>query len=414
MGERVVAGLDIGTSGVTCIVAEIREAASPVITGAAHAPSPGVLRDGMVIDVEGLATAAETAAGVVEVLSTWPVEDVFISVTGDHVRGFAGRGSVSIGKSDDYQSREITLQDVEKAEEAAMAVGLPTGCRILEVVKRDYSVDGFESIRKPPVGLRAEQLSARIYTVIADRIAVTNLTTAIEASGRTVSGVIPAAMASAAAVLTEDEKEMGVAVADIGAGTTDVAVFLNGSLAFIGVVPIGGNLITSDIQTLRIPAVQAEKLKTGWAVACNSMADANKTIKVVRLGGRGTFSVSHAVVSQIVTQRVQEIFEGISGELARSGVSRSELPAGLVITGGSSRFPGISETGRDVMGLPVEPGTPTDLETSTELIRQPEYATAAGLLILGSTHSDNGKSRPGGRILAEMGRKLKGFLGRLR
>jgi cell division protein FtsA len=412
--ERVVAGLDIGTSGVTCIVAEFREDSGPVITGAAHAPSPGVLRDGMVIDVEGLATAAGTAASEVEVLSSWPVEDVFVSVTGDHVRGFAGRGSVSIGKSEDYQSREITGADVEKAEEAAMAVGLPAGCRILDVVRRDYSVDGFESIRKPPIGLRAEQLSARIYTVIADRVAVTNLITAVEAAGRDVSGVIPSAMASAAAVLTGDEKEMGVAVADIGAGTTDVAVYMGGSLAFIGVVPLGGNLITSDIQTLRIPALQAEKLKTGWAVACNSMADANKSIKVVRLGGRGTFSVSHAVLSQIVTQRVQEIFEGIAGELARSGISRSELPAGLVITGGSSRFPGIAETGRDVLGLPVEAGVPVEMDASTELVRQPEYATAVGLLILGSTRPDGERSRPGERILDGIGRKLRGFLGRLR
>jgi cell division protein FtsA len=413
-GDRVVAGLDVGTSGVVCIVAEIREDGATVITGAARVPSPGLLRDGMVVDVEGVAAAAEKAAAEVEVLSTWPVDDVFVSVTGNHVMGFAGKGSVSIGKGDDYQSREITRADVEKAEEAAMAVGLPAGCRILEVVRRDYSVDNFESIRKPPVGLRAEQLSSRIYTVIADRVAVANLVTAVEASGRAVRAVVPAAMASAAAVLTEDEKEMGVAVADIGAGTTDVAVFLNGTLAFIGVVPVGGDLITSDIQTLRVPALQAEKLKTGWAVACNSMADANKTVKVASLGGRGTFAVSHAVVSQIVTQRVQEVFEGVAGELARSGVSRSELPAGLVITGGSSRFPGICETGREVLGLPVEKGVPVELETSTELVRQPEYATAVGLLICGGRHPEGDGSKPGGKLFEGIGRKLRGFLGRLR
>jgi len=414
MSERVVAGLDIGTAGVTCVVAEIRENACLAVIGAGHTATENVLRDGMVIDMEGLTHAAESASREAEILSAWPVNEVFISVTGEHVKGFAGRGSVSIGRSDDYQSHEITGADIEKAEEAAMAVGLPAGCRVLEVVKRDYAVDNFENIRKPPLGLRAEQLSARIYTVIADRIAVSNLIAAVEESGRTVTGVIPSAIASAAAVLTEDEMEMGVAVADIGAGTTDVAVYLNGSLAFMGVVPLGGNLITSDLQSLRIPAVQAEKLKTGWAVAANSMADPNKSIKVIRLGGRGTFSVSHTVVSQIVCQRVQDIFEGIAGELSRSGVSRSELPAGLVITGGTSRLPGISRTGREVIGLPVETGAPSDLESSTELVKQPEYSTAAGLLILGSKRPLEEGSRRGGKLLTDVSRKLRDFLGKLR
>ena len=208
--------------------------------------------------------------------------------------------------------------------------------------------------------------------------------------------------------------EMGVAVADIGAGTTDVAVYLNGSLAFMAVVPLGGNLITGDLQSLRIPAVQAERLKTGWAVAANSMADPNKSIKVIRLGGRGTFNVSHTVVSQIVCQRVQEIFEGIAGELSRSGVSRSELPAGLVITGGTSRLPGISRTGREVIGLPVETGAPSDLESSTELVKQPEYSTAAGLLILGSRKPLEEGSRRGGKLLTDASRKIREFLGKLR
>lgn len=408
----LVAGLDLGTSVVSCVAAEVMEDGRPRIVGAGQAPVSGSVREGVLLDVESCATAAARAVEQAEMLCTEQIERVFISVSGAHVRGFEGVGTVCIEKSEGSIPREITAEDVARAEETARLVKLPPGCRLLDVVRRDYCVDGFDRLRRPPLGLVAEQISARVYTIIADRIAVSNLESAVSAAGLEVEGVVPAALAAGMSSLSEDEREMGVAVADIGAGTTDVAVFSSGSIAHLGVVPLGGNAITSDLQALRIPWAQAEKLKTEWAVSTSTMVDPNQTLKVLRLGGRGTFNVSHPVVSQVVGQRAEEIFEGVSAEIARSGLSPAEMPGGLVLTGGSSRLRGLAEVASRVTGMPVEQGAPMGVETSTDLVLSPEFSTAVGLVLMGAARRAERPERP--EVLGGLIRWISSKMGRIR
>ncbi len=411
MPHGVVAAVDIGTSKVACVVVESR-GGSPAITGAGQAPIAGGIREGVLLDVREVARAVAAAVSDAEQLCTSDVREVYVSVSGAHVRGFSGIGTVSVGRLEEAEDREITPEDVRRAEEAARAVGLPTGCRVLEVVRRGYSVDGFDRLRKAPVGLRAEQVTASVYTIIADRTAVMNLEAAVEAAGLGVSGVVPSALASAAAVLSPDEMEMGVALADIGAGTTDVAVFHGGTPAHVGVVPMGGGYITSDLQTLRIPWEQAEKIKTEWAVASSHLVDPNGSIRVLKLGGRGVFTLSHPVVSQMVCQRVEEIFEGIASEIAKSGIDLVQLPAGLVVTGGTSRLRGLVETGARVTGLPVEPGLPVTMETSTEMTGTPEFATAVGSTRLALEAEARGSEKGG--FLSKLAGWITELVGRVR
>jgi cell division protein FtsA len=413
MASKIIAVLDIGTSKVACVAAELGPDGSATITGAGRAPIEGCLREGVLLDVEGVSGAVEKAVREAEILLSSDIQRVYLSVSGAHVRGFSGSGTVTVGKPDEFDSREISPEDVRRAEEAARAVGLPPGCRVLDVVKRGYSVDGFDRLSRPPLRLRAEQLTASVYTIIADRTAVFNLEAAVDGAGLEVAGIFPSALASAYSVLTPDEIEMGVAVADIGAGTTDVAVFKSGTPAHVGVVPLGGNDITSDLQSLRIPWEQAERIKQSWAVASTGLVDPNQSMKVMKLGGRGTFTLSHPIVSQMVNQRVEEIFEGVSAELSKSGIDPVELPAGLVLTGGTSRLPGIPEVAGRITGLPAELGVPVGMATSTEMILAPEFATGVGLLVMACTGPASGTGQRSSR-LGDLMRKIGGVFSRLR
>ena len=411
--NSLLAGLDIGTSSVTCVAAEPLSDGGVRIVGAGQAQIDGAVREGVLLDVAQTVQAIRRAVSEAALLCTDDIRSVFLSVSGSHVRGFEGIGTVSVEKPDSDSPHEITGEDVARAEEAARLVRLPQGARVLDIVKRDYCVDGFDRIRRPPIGLIAEQISARIYTVMADRLAVSNFESAAESAGLSIEGIVPAALASGAAVLTSDEMDMGVVLADIGGGTTDVAVFRNGTLAHLGVVPLGGNSITSDLQALRVPWDQAEKLKTEWAVASSDLVDPNQSTKVVRLGGRGTFTVSHSVVSQVVGQRAEEIFEAVAQEIARSGIDYVDLPGGLILTGGTSRLRGIVELAGRIVGMPTDVGVPTGFETSTDLVLSPEFATAVGLVITGRERREAaGDDREG--LLSGFFRWISGIAGRLR
>ena len=409
----ILTALDIGSSRVVCLSAEYDDNGLLSVTGVGEAPCVGALREGSIVDVNGVSEAIDTAIREAESVSSWSIHEVFVNVSGPHVRGVAGTGSVRVERNEDYECREIDEEDIERAEEAAKAVSFPATSRVLDVVVREYGVDGFDRLRKPPVGLRGEQLTARVYTILADKTSVLNLESAVEMTGRYVAGVFPSCLASARSVLTQDELEMGVVIADIGAGTTDIAVFSNGTVCHAGVIPVGGDLISSDLRSLRIPASQAEHIKKEWAVASLSLVDSTRTISVPKVGGRGNVNISHAVVSQIVSERVTEIYEGILDEIERSGVTPSDLPAGLVITGGAASMPGMAEAGREVTSLPVEVGSPTSHDSVTDLIARPAYATAMGLLILGREYGREGVSRRTIRVpdlfrkMSELFRKLR-------
>lgn len=413
MTDRMLAGLDIGTSKVTCVVAELDDDGELCISSIGEAAMADGARQGLVVNLDQVAETVERAIAQAELVLPWSVDSVYLSISGDHVRGFAGRGSISVGNRSEGGASVVSMEDVQRAEEAARAVSLPPGCLVLDTVRRDYSADGFDRLSQPPLGLKAEQISARIYTVIADKVAVENLMSCVEEAGRDVAGLVPAAVASGRAVLSDDEMDVGVVSVDMGAGTTDLAIFQDGSLAHLAVIPMGGELITGDLQALRIARESAEEIKREWAVANPALVDPNKTMKVSRLGGRGTFTVTHSVVSQIVIDRFREIMEAVADELGRAGFRPEDLPAGMVLTGGSSRLRGAREMAGDITGLGVELGRPDRFRIATDLVASPEYSTASGLLPLAlDGDGERGISAKG--IVGEIVDKLRDLFGKVR
>jgi len=414
MSTRVLAGLDIGTERVTCVIAEQSEEGMLSITGAGQASSDGCMRNGVIVDLEGSARAVTRALEEAESLSSWEVPEIAVSISGSHVRGFPGRGTVNIEQEDDYTSGEITWEDVEKASETAQLVKLPRESVILSTVMCGYSIDSYDRLSKPPVGLRADMLTSDIYMVTADRTAVLNLRQVMRSAGRRVSTIYPAASAGARAVLTRDEMEMGVVYADIGAGATDVAVFHTGSLVHLGVIPMGGDKLTKELQSMRIPRTEAETIKRELVDVSMAGSSRRGSLTVNTLGFRDTVPISAEVVSKIAETSVAELFDSLAEEIRQAGLKVSDLPAGIVLTGGTSRLSGITGAASRCTGLPSEIGAPTGVEMSSALTATPEFSVAVGLVQL-SLEDEGSISRRGKQsLVGDILGNIRGMFKRLR
>ncbi len=414
MSDRVLAGLDLGCESVKCVVGELDDDGVLQITGAGRAPSGGAVREGVVVDLQGAVEAVTEAMEEAESISSWEVTRVAVAVSGAHVRGFPGTGTVNVEREDDLEPGEITLEDVESAIEAAEMVKLPRDSMVLRTIRCGFSIDDFDRLDRPPVGLRAERITADTYMVTADRTAISNLEKVVRMAGRRVSGIHPAANAGARAVITRDEAEMGVVFLDIGAGTTDVAVMSGGSLVHVGVVPCGGALMTRDLQAMRISWEEAERLKVGFADLASGPGAGSRAMEVRTLGGRDTVPVTADVISQIVFSRAQQLFEDVLEELRQTGLQPADLPAGIVLTGGTSRLAGLSGAASHTIGLPSERGAPSGVEMSSPLTAEPEFSVAVGLVMLEHEDemSDRRRRRP--NLLGDLAAGLKGMIRRMR
>ncbi len=382
MIPEVFAGIDVGSENVTCVIAEVTEDGLMRVTGAGRAPTGGSVREGVIVDLQGASQAVSRAVEEAESLSSWKVTEAVVSVSGCHVRGFPGRGTVNVRRENDYMAGKVTREDIEAAIETAEMVNLPRESMVIRTERCGYTVDDSDILRNPPLGLRADRLTADIYMVTADRTAVLNIQQAVHDAGMRVTALYPAASAASRSVLTVDEREMGVVLLDIGCGTTDIAVYFSGALAHLSVVPVGGETVTRALQQLRIPRNEAERLKREHVNLVAAPRVRNEEVEVATFGGRGAVSVSLETVNQMVYKSVAGIMSAVRGELKNAGLEEISVTAGMVLTGGGSGLRGIAEAASRIIGLPVEIGRPSGVDVSSPLVESAGFAVAVGLVLM--------------------------------
>jgi len=387
-------------------VAQLSDDMEVDITGYGVAPSYG-MRRGAVVDVEGTVRAIREAIQKAEDMAQARVHSVTLSVAGTHVQSFNNRGVIGITRED----REITEEDVERALEAARVLSIPPDREIIQVVPREFIVDGADGIRYP-VGMVGNRLEVEANIVTGSTTSVENISRCVSKAGLEVDAIILAGLASGEAVLHEAEKELGVAVADIGGGTTDVGIFDFCGLWYAGVIPVGGDYITNDLAVgLRTPLAQAEKVKIQDGVALADMANPEEFAEVPDVGGSRTHRVSRRSIAEIIQPRVEELFVLIMKEIARSG-REGMLPGGIVVTGGTAALRGLPEVGQEETGLPVRVGLPEGQGGLTELVRDPSMACAVGLIRCAAQNLSAGHGD--GQVESGLPGLFGGFLAKLR
>ncbi len=413
MNPDIYAGVDVGSKNVICVIAEADEEGILHITGAGQSPTSGSVIEGVIVDLQGAAEAASQAIEEAESLSSWKITDTAVSISGSHVRGFPGRGTVNVEREDEFVSGKVTWMDIEDATETAQLIKLPRESMILRTEKCGYTIDGSSRLIRPPIGLRAERLTADIYMVTADRTAVLNLEQVIRDSGKNVSGIYPAASASARSVLTPDEMEIGVVLADIGADTTDIAVFHSGVLAHLSVIPCGGESITRALQQIRIPGYEAERLKREYIDISSRSKTQDKEITVSTFGGRSTIPITDEAVNEIAYRSAGNILGDILCELKQAGIQESDLPAGIVLSGGTSYLRGLTSVASRIIGIPVEVGRPGGIDMSSSLIESAEFANAVGLVLLSHEEESELEERKVSNPLNKAVLQIKGLIRKL-
>ena len=374
--NEIIAGLDLGTTKVCAIVAELTDDGLDII-GIGSVPSKG-LKKGVVVNIEATVQAIKAAIEQAETMAGCHISTVYAGVAGSHVRGFNKDGVAAI------PNREVVADDVARVLVQAKAFPLPADRQVLHVLPQEYLVDDQDGIREP-IGMSGVRLEARVHIVTAATTSVQNIIKCAERCGLHVAEVVLEPLASADAVLSDDEKEIGVALVDIGGGTTDVIIFVNGAVVHTSVVPLGGLNLTNDIaQGLRTPVAEAERIKIKYGCASTSLVDEEETIEVPSVGGRVPRVLPRHVLCQIIEPRVEEIFAAVRHVIHETGFA-DLLAAGVVITGGSTMLDGMPEIAEQVLELPVRRGMPTDVGGLSDVVKSPAYATGVGLVKYGAS-----------------------------
>ena len=372
----IIVGLDIGTTKICAIVGEVGVEGVDV-TGVGEAKSKG-LRKGVVVNIESTVASIREAVEKAGNMAGVEIATVYAGIAGAHVQGINSHGIVSIA------NHEVKQEDVARVLEQARHISLPLDRQVIHALPQDYIVDHQDGVREP-VGMSGVRLEARVHLVTAATASIENVTKCALRCGLHVAELVLEPLASAEAVLTEDEKEIGVALVDIGGGTTDVVVYVDGSLVHTSVIPLGGLNLTSDVATgLRTPIGEAERIKIRHGCSMAAMVDASETIEVSSVGGRGARSIPRHVLVGIIEPRMEEIFRLVHRVITESGYSEL-LGAGVVLTGGATLLEGTSELAESVLGLPVRRGVPMGVGGMNEMVKGPQHATAVGLLKYGAT-----------------------------
>ena len=373
--ERYVVGLDIGTSKVAAIVGEMMDDGSLEVIGIGVSESKGIRR-GAVVNLEAAVDSIKHAVDEAELMAGVEVDTVHIAISGPHIKGFNSRGVIAVAG----KNREITRDDVRRAIDAAKAVALPTGREILHVLPQDFVVDDQDGIGAP-VGMTGARLEVNVHIVTGGTTATQNVVACVNRAGISVVETVIAQLAASEAVLTPDEKELGVALVDIGGGTTDLAIFERGSLWHTGVIGIGGDHFTNDMAVgLRTPIPDAEKLKRKCGCALSSIVDEDETMEVASVGGRKPRLMARRVLSEILQPRAEEIFHQVWDEIRRAGYEKS-LNSGIVLTGGGAILEGMPEIAEQIFDLPVRRGLPVGVGGLADHVGNPEFATVVGLAL---------------------------------
>src|SRR6188474_3299421 len=373
--ERYLVGLDVGTSKVAAIVGEVMDDGNLDIIGIGLAESKGIRR-GVVNNVDSAAEAIKKAIDEAELTAGVEIDSVYLALSGAHVKAFNSRGVVAVSG----RNREITREDVKRAIDAARAVALPGGREILHVLPQDFVVDDQDGIAVP-VGMTGSRLEVNVHVVTGSSSSMQNMIACVNRAGVEVADTVLEQLAASESVLTADEKELGVALVDIGGGTTDFAVFERGSLWHTGVVAVGGDHFTNDIAVgLRTPIPDAEKLKRRSGCALSSMVDEDDTIEVASVGGRKPRLMARRILSEILQPRAEEIFHLIWDEIRRAGYEKS-LNSGIVLTGGGAILEGMPEIAEQIFDLPVRRGSQMNVGGLTDHVSSPTFATPVGMVL---------------------------------
>jgi cell division protein FtsA len=400
--KRMIVGLDIGTSKVVAIVGEIGPEGEIEVVGIGSNPSRG-MKKGVVVNIESTVQSIQRAVEEAELMAGCQIHSVYVGIAGSHIRSLNSHGIVAI------KDREVYSPDLERVIDAAQAVAIPADQKILHILPQEYVIDNQEGI-KEPLGMSGVRLEAKVHLVTCAVNAAQNIEKCIRRCGLEVEEIILEQLASSYSVLTDDERELGVCLVDVGGGTTDIAIFTEGSIRHTGVIPIAGDQVTNDIaMALRTPTQHAEEIKIKYACALTQLAGADETIKVPSVGDRPPRDLSRQSLAEVVEPRYDELFTLVQAELRRSGFE-DMVPAGIVLTGGTSKMEGVVELAEEIFHMPVRVGYPQSVQGLTDILRNPIYATSVGLLQYGMEHQDEAGTRAAGKS----GGSTEGLLSRVR
>ncbi|TXI25238.1 MAG: cell division protein FtsA [Nitrosomonas sp.] len=397
----LIVGLDIGTSKIVAIVAEIRPEGGFEIVGLGSYPSRG-LKKGVVVNIETTVSAIQRALEEVELMADCKISEVYTGIAGSHIRGFNSHGMVAI------KDKEVTAFDVEKVMETAKAVNIPADQQILHILNQEFIVDGQEDVREP-IGMSGIRLEVKVHIVTGAVSAAQNIIKCVHRCGLEVRDLILQPLASAIAVLSDDEKDLGVCLVDIGGGTTDIAVFTNGAIRHTSVIPIAGDQITNDIaMALRTPTKDAEDIKCRYGCALRGLADVREMIEVPDVGNRGARQLSKQTLAEVIEPRVEELYLLIQAELRRSGFEQL-LSSGIVITGGTSSLQGMVELWEEIFHMPVRLGLPKYSGGLEEVVKTPRYSTGIGLIMAGIDEQRHHHNHLKGGSAKQVFARMKGW-----
>jgi len=400
--NNLIVGLDIGTSKVVAIVGEVSAEGDKVeIIGIGQHPSRG-LKKGVIVNIESTTNSIQRAVEEAELMSGCEINSVYTGIAGSHIRSMNSHGIVAI------RDKEVMQDDTDRVIDAARAVAIPADQKIIHILPQEFVIDNQEGIREP-IGMSGVRLEAKVHMVTGAASAAQNIIKCVRLCGLEVDDMILEQLASSASVLTEDEKDLGVCLVDIGGGTTDIAIFSEGAIRHTAVIPIAGDQVTNDIAVaLRTPTQYAEEIKKKYACALTQLANAEEMIEVPSVGARPPRQLARQTLADVVEPRYEELFTLVQGVLRRSGYE-DLIAAGVVLTGGSSQMDGVIELAEEVFHMPVRIGYPKYVTGLIDVVRNPIHATGVGLLLFGYQHrheriSDIARSSVG----------VKNVLGRVR
>lgn len=402
--QNLIVGLDIGTTKIAVIISELEESGPPRIVGMGTSRSEGLKR-GVVINLEKTVESITKALEDAEMMAGVKVNSVFAGIAGDHIRSINSRGVIALSGS----GSDISSKDVERVINAARAVALPMDREIIHVLPQEYTVDDQSGI-KDPIGMSGVRLEAEVHIVTGAVTSAQNIYRSVKKAGLEVCDLVLQPLASSYALLSPEEEELGVALIDLGGGTTDIAIFHDGSIRHTAVIGLGGNNVTNDIAIgLRTPVEQAEEIKKSYGCALSGLVDSDEMIKVPGVGGREPKEISRGVLAAIIEPRAEEIFSLVLREIKKTNYS-DLLVAGVVLTGGGSLMEGMIELAEQIFDMPVKKGIPQGFSGLVDMVSTPIHSTGVGLILYGLEQLKEGKSKGGSK---EKGwfRRMKNLFG---
>lgn len=388
-GKQMIVGLDIGTSKVVALVGELTGDGNVEIIGIGSHQSRG-LKKGVVVNIESTVQSIQRAVEEAELMAGCQIHSVYVGIAGSHIQSMNSHGIVAIREG------EVAAHDLDRVIDAAAAVAIPADQKVLHILPQEYIIDSQEGV-KEPLGMSGVRLEAKVHLVTCANNAMQNIEKCVKRCGLEVEDVILEQLASSYSVLTDDERELGVCLVDIGGGTTDIAIFTEGAIQHTGVIPIAGDQVTNDIaMALRTPTQYADEIKIKYACALTQLTSPQETIKVPSVGDRAPRDLSRQSLAEVVEPRYEELFSLVLAEVRRSGFE-DLIPAGIVLTGGTSKMEGAVDLAEEIFHMPVRLGSPCNVSGLQDIVRNPIYATGVGLLHYGAQSSVTESGKSGGR-----------------